>query len=78
MADRNKDGQIDIPEFVYFTVTSLPKEISLYDMNESLKVMKLYDEDNDDKLTSQEFKELLKPNSYLPNSIPLMSFFNPK
>lgn len=58
--DRNKDGLIDIPEFVYFTVNSLPKEVSLMDMNESLKVMKLFDENNDDKLSSRELKELFK------------------
>jgi hypothetical protein len=29
----------------------LPKEIGLQDMNEALKVMKLYDENYDDKLS---------------------------
>jgi Ca2+-binding EF-hand superfamily protein len=60
-ADRNKDGLIDIPEFVYFSINNLPKEISLNDMNEALKVMKLFDENNDDKLSSKEFTELLRP-----------------
>lgn len=53
VADRSKDGQIDIPEFVYFTVNSLSKSIGLQDMNESLKVMKLFDENNDDKLSAR-------------------------
>lgn len=65
--DRNRDNHIDIPEFVYFSVNSLPKEISLIDMNESLKVMKLFDENNDDKLCVREFKELLKNEFSLEN-----------
>ena len=32
VADRNKDGHIDIPEFVFFTVNGLPKNIALKDM----------------------------------------------
>jgi len=58
--DRNRDGLIDIPEFVYFAVNSLPKEMNLSDMNEALKVMKLFDENNDDKMSLRELKELLK------------------
>lgn len=61
IADRNKDGLIDIPEFVYFTVNNLPKDMGLDDMNESIKIIKLFDDNNDDKLSSREFKELLKP-----------------
>lgn len=51
LADRNNDSMIDIPEFVYFSVSSLPKNLALKNMNESLKVMKLFDENNDDKLS---------------------------
>ena len=51
LADRNNDSQIDIPEFVYFSVNSLPSNLALKNMNESLKVMKLFDENNDDKLS---------------------------
>lgn len=50
-------------------MTSLPKEMCLTDMNEALKVMKLYDENNDDRLTSREFKELLKPDFKPPESL---------
>ena len=31
-ADRNNDGHIDIPEFVFFTVNGLPANIALVDM----------------------------------------------
>ena len=46
LADRNNDSMIDIPEFVYFSVNSLPNNIGLKNMNEALKVIKLYDEGN--------------------------------
>ena len=50
MADRNQDGHLDIREFVYFAI-NLPKEVGLKDMNESLKLIKLFDDNNDDKLS---------------------------
>ena len=56
VADKNKDGEIDIREFVYFVVNNLPKEIRLKDMNEALKMVKLYDENNDDKLSPRGIK----------------------
>ena len=40
-------------------------------MNESLKIIKLYDENNDDKLSPREFKELLKPEVQNPDAMKL-------
>lgn len=62
-ADRNEDGFIDVSEFAFFTVNTMPQEYSLPNMNESLKVLKLFDENNDDRLNPIEFKELFRPRS---------------
>lgn len=62
-ADKNRDGVIDVPEFAFFMVNSLPKEYQLADMNEALKVLKLYDDNNDDRLNALEFKQLFRPKS---------------
>lgn len=62
-ADKNSDGIVDVPEFALFTMNTLPIEYRLSDMNEALKVLKLYDDNNDDKLNPQEFKQLFRPKS---------------
>ncbi|CAF0881130.1 unnamed protein product [Brachionus calyciflorus] len=62
-ADRNEDGVIDVPEFAFFSVNALPKEYCLADLNEALKVLKLYDDNNDDRLNAKEFKDLFRPST---------------